>query len=692
MKGMKWIPGLFAGCLGALAQPAVVPTVVPTFAYTMNSGVFPAAQLVKVTLPSTISTLPVVVSNVLAAPVNCPPGVNPCGWLTVSPDQGHAPLTLTVSVNPTGLTPGNYAGSFVVDTLPASGAVTVSVNMQISNLPPSLGVNAAPGSLNWVPGAPAGSVGTLNFQYTTGADQSTVTVSELDISSTGDIIPFNVTAANAKTGSSGSASTGVWLRVSSTSPVQGYGIATSGSAGVGSLVPIYVSLDFPTLQSLGIGQYLATITITPAMSNPKLNVSKIVTVALVVSAGAPTVTSVFPASIIPAQQTDPVFTIYGTNFTANTSVFLDVFNGLDIQITRQITTDRLTLVSPKILQAKIPTAYLPVLPAGYGYPYNCTFRITNGGFQEVNIGFTVTNPSSPSISLIVNAASYLPLSKFVGNGTNPVASNLSTAVSPRGIISIFGQNLGPSVPLPATPNAAVSGSCPTGNCYGTHLGTPSMQVAFTYWDPTLVTPGNVTVYAPILMVSINQINAIVPWQVANVLQQATQPQTATVKVWSGATGSNNYTVAVVLQDPGIFTFGGLGQGQGAIINYDANGASTINSSTNKEPRGNVIAIFATGLGDLAPALDGSTIPDGALTQVAAGTPILELVTNVRVYIGGQPAVVQYAGTSPGAVAGLIQINAIVPPTSSTGTVPITLSVGDAATARQAQTGVTLGVK
>lgn len=692
MKGMKWMGGLFLGCLAAMAQPTVAPTVVPTFAYTMNSGVFPAAQLVKVTLPATISTLPVVVSNVLAAPVICPAGVNPCGWLTVSPDQGHAPLTLTVSVNPTGLTPGNYAGSFVVDTLPASGAVTVSVSMQISNLPPTLGVNAAPGSLNWVAGTPAGSVGTLNFQYTTGADQSTVAVSELDISSTGDIIPFNVTAANAKAGSSGSGTTAVWLRVSSTSPVQGYGVATSGSAGVGSLVPIYVTLDFPTLQSLAIGQYLATITITPAMTNTKLNVSKIVTVALVVSAGAPTVTSVFPASIIPAQQTDPVFTIYGTNFTANTSVFLDVFNGLDIQITHQITTDRLTLVSPKILQAKIPTAYLPVLPAGYSYPYGCVLRITNGGFQEVTIGFNVTNPSSPSISLVVNAASYLPLSKFVGTGSNPVASNQSTAVSPRGVISIFGQNLGPSVPFPATPSATVTAACPTGNCYGTRLGTPIMQVAFTYWDPTLTKPANVTVYAPILMISINQINAIVPWQVANVLQQTAKPQTTTIKVWSGSIGSNNYTAAVVLEDPGIFTFGGLGQGQGAIINYDANGASTINSSTNKEPRGNVIAIFATGLGDLAPAVDGTTIPDGALTQVAAGTPILELLTNVRVFIGGQPAVVQYAGTSPGAVAGLVQINAIVPPTASTGTVPITLSVGDPATARQAQTGVTLGVK
>jgi hypothetical protein len=28
----------------------------------------------------------------------------PPGWLTVTPDTGHAPLTLTITVNPTGLT------------------------------------------------------------------------------------------------------------------------------------------------------------------------------------------------------------------------------------------------------------------------------------------------------------------------------------------------------------------------------------------------------------------------------------------------------------------------------------------------------------------------------------------------------------------------------------------------------------
>lgn len=533
-REMRRVAWLFLACVGARAQgPVVTPAVLPTFTYTMNSGGFPAAQTLKVTLPAAISTLPVSVTNIQAASVICG-GTPPCGWLAVTPDLGNVPLTLSVSVNPTGLTPGNYAGSFLVDTVPSSGkqAVTVIVNLQISNPPSALMISSS----------------ALNFTYTTGSSQSTLAWYEVDVSSTGDLIPFNVTVANSKSGSSGSGTTAAWLRVSSVSPTQGAALTTSGSAGVGSLVPIFVTVDYATLQGLGIGQYNATVTVTPATSNSKLNVSQTVAVGLVVSAGAPTVSSVFPQSVIPALPTDPVFTIYGSNFTANTSVFLDAFIGLPIETKTQITSAQLTLVSPKILQAKVPAASLYALPSGYTYPYTCVLRIQNGGFPEVDVSFTVTDPSAPSISLIVNAASYQQISKFVGSAGDPAttpATNPPTAISPRGAISIFGQNLGPSVVSTASPNPAVTASCPTGNCYATTWGTMQIKVGFTFHDPTLTTPGPRTVYAPILMTSINQINVIVPWEVAHTLL-TNKSATATVQVWSGATASQPpYPVTVI---------------------------------------------------------------------------------------------------------------------------------------------------
>ena len=94
-------------------------------------------------------------------------------------------------------------------------------------------------------------------------------------------------------------------------------------------------------------------------------------------------TSVFPSSVVPAQPTDPVFTIYGTNFTANTSVFLETYVGLDLDTgATQIAKSRLALVSPKILQVKVPTASLPTLHTGYTYPYICILHVSNGGFPE----------------------------------------------------------------------------------------------------------------------------------------------------------------------------------------------------------------------------------------------------------------------------------------------------------------------
>jgi uncharacterized protein (TIGR03437 family) len=60
-----------------------------------------------------------------------------------------------------------------------------------------------------------------------------------------------------------------------------------------------------------------------------------------------------------------------------------------------------------------------------------------------------------------------------------------------------------------------------------------------------------------------------------------------------------------------------------------------------------------------------------------------------VTIGGVPAVVQYAGSAPESIAGLLQVNAVVPQGIATGAaVPVTISVGGVVS----QAGVTIAVK
>jgi uncharacterized protein (TIGR03437 family) len=67
-------------------------------------------------------------------------------------------------------------------------------------------------------------------------------------------------------------------------------------------------------------------------------------------------------------------------------------------------------------------------------------------------------------------------------------------------------------------------------------------------------------------------------------------------------------------------------------------------------------------------------------------------------IGGQSAPIFYAGTGGNSVAGLVQLNAIVPPGTTSGTQTLTVEIGPvdpttgAVTARRSQTGVTINVK
>jgi uncharacterized protein (TIGR03437 family) len=90
--------------------------------------------------------------------------------------------------------------------------------------------------------------------------------------------------------------------------------------------------------------------------------------------------------------------------------------------------------------------------------------------------------------------------------------------------------------------------------------------------------------------------------------------------------------------------------------------------------------FATGA--------GQTDPPGADGQIAGDTLPKPLLP-VTVQIGGLDAKVLYAGAAPGLVAGVLQVNCIVPSDSPSGyAVPIMLTVGNISS----PAGVTLAIK
>jgi len=242
---------------------------------------------------------------------------------------------------------------------------------------------------------------------------------------------------------------------------------------------------------------------------------------------------------------------------------------------------------------------------------------------------------APQLTTILNGASYS-----------------GGAVSPGEIVALFGSTLGPAQGVPYQLGAG-------GTSIGNSLG--GVQVLF-----------NGTA-APLLYVSAGQINAIVPYEVAG-------SSNASIQVTYQATPSNTLTVPVQGATPGLFSIDRSGSGPGAILNQDY----SVNSGTVPAPRGTPIMIYCTGTGVTDPA--GS---DGVLTPLALPYRLIPASVNVQVTIGGIPATVVYAGAAPGAVAGLTQINAVVPGGVSPGeNVPVSVQIGNT----PSQAGITVAVQ
>jgi uncharacterized protein (TIGR03437 family) len=154
--------------------------------------------------------------------------------------------------------------------------------------------------------------------------------------------------------------------------------------------------------------------------------------------------------------------------------------------------------------------------------------------------------------------------------------------------------------------------------------------------------------SPLLYVSTSQVKFTVPYETA--------PGQTTLQVVSGTARSDPVPVTVVPAAPGVFTVDMTGRGQAAVLNQD----NTVNSEQNPAERGSAIQIFATGGG-----------------KAYRGTADLEwLVLPVSVTISGVEAPVEFAGYAPHLVPGLLQVNARVPAGGPFGSrVPLLLNIG-----------------
>jgi uncharacterized protein (TIGR03437 family) len=249
----------------------------------------------------------------------------------------------------------------------------------------------------------------------------------------------------------------------------------------------------------------------------------------------------------------------------------------------------------------------------------------------VTVNVTAAPASPPAIASIVNAASQIPGS-----------------LAPGEIITIRGIGVGPAT-------------------VGLQLDAQGRVLTSAVPDARVLING---IAAPIVYGSVDQWNVVVPYEVDGA-------SSATIEVVSGGAVSKQWTLPVSPSAPGIFTIGSTGLGRGAVLNQD----NTVNSPSNPAPPGTVVQIFATGGGQLVPA--GVT----ASVSPLAGGGRIQLP--VKVTIAGLDVAVVYAGPAPGAVSGLVQVNAVVPTFPFTfPATPLTIEIGGVAS----QSGVTIAVQ
>jgi uncharacterized protein (TIGR03437 family) len=191
-------------------------------------------------------------------------------------------------------------------------------------------------------------------------------------------------------------------------------------------------------------------------------------------------------------------------------------------------------------------------------------------------------------------------------------------VAPGEFITLTGVGIGPETGVAYTPDA--QGRVP--------LALAGVQVLFD------------TQPVPLLYVQSQQINALAPFE--PVLQ--TSP--AITVQYNGATVGST-TAEVFVAYPGIFRLNPGVSAQAAAVNQDG----TVNGPSNPAAPGSIVSIWGTGFGSInPPCATGGLNPPTAVN--------LDQTVTIWDYQHYNP--VAYAGSAPGMLCGVEQINMLVP--------------------------------
>ena len=294
------------------------------------------------------------------------------------------------------------------------------------------------------------------------------------------------------------------------------------------------------------------------------------------------------------------------------------------------------------------------------------------GSAAATVGITLPNASQAWTASVIGSqitTRWLKLSANKGTGAGEVTLTASAAGLSDGVYNatlvIQSPNANPpvvSVPVIFTVGSATTTSIAgvahaasfktifapgmIMSVFGTQLA-PSTQQAASLPLPLSLAGVSATVNgvtARLYFVSQGQLNIQVPYE--------TSAGLAVLAVNNnGQIASFTFTVSPAA--PGIFV---------------GSGSTLVPTAASRA--GQVLVLYMTGEGDVNPSLrDGETPPAStALRNLPA--PRLP----VTVSVGGAPATTQFIGIPPG-LAGVTQINFVIPPTTPVGTQPVVVNVG-----------------
>ena len=270
---------------------------------------------------------------------------------------------------------------------------------------------------------------------------------------------------------------------------------------------------------------------------------------------------------------------------------------------------------------------------------------TGGDPQTLYITSSINNNDNKTHGLLAAIAPPMQITSIAN-----AAGFTAGSIAPGEIVLLRGFTIGPS-PL-------VAGTLPAAGTVGTTVGVTS--VTFN------------TTPAPMLFASASATSVIVPYEVFG-------STTANVVVTYKNNTSATFTVPVTATAPGLFTISENGTGEVVAFNFDG----TLNTAANPAQRGFPVLVYATG--------EGQTDPTGSDGLIAGGLFVRTPFATVTASVAGQPAFVVYAGSASGSVAGVMEVELVLPSLPASvagGALPIVLTVGNV----NSQTGATIFVK